>query len=140
MVAKQKEPSKQSHRIVVKNLKRHVKENNDPRSTVSSVQSLLRDGLKLAKINVTSAVRKDDRDGKPGLIVADIETIEQKHQILKSKKLLKGNKKYPDVYIDNDLPIEVRQTEASLRTLVKEMGKEKKYFVRGTRLIKNTRT
>ena len=32
---------------------------------------------------------------------------------------------YKNVYVENDLPADVRNTEATLRTLVKEIGKDK---------------
>jgi hypothetical protein len=129
----------QKHSIVIKNIKLDEKESTDRNVTVNKAQCLVRDGLKLQNVKVVSAVRKTTRGSMPGIIVAEVESNDQKYDILKAKRMLKGSKNYNNVYIDNDLPADVRNTEASLRTILKELGKEKQYFARGTRLIKNTR-
>ena len=134
------QPGRVRNSFVVKNLKYSKKEDEDKQVTVNKVQALLRDGLKIKNVKVLSAERKGARDDRPGLIITEVESAEQKKSIFKCKRQLRGNKVYPDVYINDDLPFELRQTEASLRTLVREMGKENQYTVRGARLITKSRT
>ena len=48
--------------------------------------ALIRDGCKLSNVKVTQAERKFLKGKKPGLIIATIETFEQKHSLMKNKK------------------------------------------------------
>ena len=55
--------------------------------TLNKVNSLLRDGLKLKDIKVQKVERKASSNGKPGVIIASIETLEQSERLWKQKRL-----------------------------------------------------
>jgi hypothetical protein len=55
---------------------------------------------------------------------------------MKAKLGLAKVDKYKDVYIENDLPAEVRIIPGNMRTMQKLTGKDKEYGMKGLRLIK----
>ena len=65
------------------------RETSDSQVTMNKVNSLIRDGLKLKDIKVLKAERKGSYHGKPGVIIASIETAEQKGKLMETKKELK---------------------------------------------------
>lgn len=79
------------------------------------------------------------RDSKSGLIIAKVQSLEDKKSIMKAKSKLKGNKSFSSVYIENDIPWEVRSQQNNLRTILKEIGKSDKYRVVGSKIIRNQR-
>ena len=64
--------------VIIRNLNYDPREQSDKSVTLNKVNKLMRDGLKLKTVNVTSYERKQSKGQKPGLIVARIETVEQK--------------------------------------------------------------
>jgi hypothetical protein len=124
--------------VVIKNVKVDPREEQNSVHTLNAVHKLIREGVQLSDVKVVSAERKRGYGNKPGVIVVKLETQAQKIKLMKSKKSLKNTPAYNQVYIDNDLPRDVRNTENSLRILLKEVGKDKDYFVRGTRLMRRT--
>ncbi|KAH3707517.1 hypothetical protein DPMN_066925 [Dreissena polymorpha] len=48
---------------------------------------MLRNKLKLSGVQVHSAIRKTSTNPKPGIIIATLETIEDKEKVLKAKSL-----------------------------------------------------
>ena len=99
------------------------------------VMALVRDGCKLFDVKVTQAERKFSRGKKPGPIIATIETFEQKQKLMKTKNALKNVDKYKKVYIENDYAPETRSTDSNLRTILKEIGKNKQYRVAGGKIF-----
>ena len=90
--------------IVIRNLKIDQRESSDKQITVNKVNTLFRDGLKLTSVKVTAAERKQTRDGKPGLIIATVETAEQKSSVMQRKKNLRKTKHYESVYLEDERP------------------------------------
>ena len=90
--------------IVIRNLKCHPKETTDENVTLNKVNSLVRDGLKLTDVQISAVERKQTRDGKPGVIIATVETTEQKTKLTQNKKILKKSKQYESVYIEDERP------------------------------------
>ncbi|VDH94852.1 Hypothetical predicted protein [Mytilus galloprovincialis] len=125
--------------IVIKGLPHGKNEENNPQCTLNKVNSLIRDGLKLSNIKFLKAERKVSRDSKPGLIIAKVQSLEDKKSIMKAKSKLKGNKSFSSVYIENDIPWEVRSQQNNLRTILKEIGKSDKYRVVGSKIVRNQR-
>ena len=80
-------------------------EADDTSLTKSSVEGLIRDGLRLRDAKVIKAVRKVNKSNRrPGVVIATLETTQQKEKVMKDKYKLKTNAKYRDVYIENEKP------------------------------------
>lgn len=54
---------------------------------------------------------------------------------MKNKVKLKSSRQYDRVYIENDMPTETRNFQNAVRTVLKELGKEKNYTFAESRLI-----
>ncbi|CAG2220934.1 unnamed protein product [Mytilus edulis] len=74
--------------IVIKGLPHGKNEENNPQCTLNKVNSLIRDGLKLSNIKFLKAERKVSRDSKSGLIIAKVQSLEDKKSIMKAKSKL----------------------------------------------------
>ena len=74
-------------------------------------------------MKVTAAGRKQTRGGKPGLIIATVETAEEKPSVMQRKKNLRKTKHYESVYLEDESPSDQRLTESNMRTLLKACGK-----------------
>ena len=122
--------------ICIRNLKVDQAEKNDSNITVNKVYSLIRDGLKEKNIKVVKAVRKESRDNKPGVIIATIESLDQKIKLLKNKKSLRKTNTYQNVYIESDKSFETRVNENNMRTLLKEIGRSDQFMLSNGRLCK----
>ena len=107
--------------------------------TLNKVSSLLREGLKLKDIKVQKVERKASRNGKPGVIVASIETLEQKRKIMETKKTQKNTNAFKKVYTEDDRPLETRVAESNMRTILKEIGKSDNYVLSNGRLFRKSR-
>ena len=126
--------------IVIRNLKIDQRESSDKQITVNKVNTLFRDGLKLTSVKVTAAERKQTRDGKPGLIIATVETAEQKSSVMQRKKNLRKTKHYESVYLEDERPSDQRLTESNMRTLLKACGKSNDYIFSNGRLFQKKRS
>ena len=115
--------------VIIRNLNYDPREQTDKNITLNKVNKLLRDGLKLKAVNVSSCERKQSRGQKPGLIVARIETAEQKNKIMNVKNSLKNSSDYKDVYIEHDRSFSTRVNESNMFTVLKELDKAKDYYV-----------
>ena len=115
--------------IVIRNYPTDAKETDDPQVTLNKVNSLIRDGLKIKDINVVKCERKPSRGNSPGVILASLETGEQKLKVLETKKKLRNTKQFAKVYIDEARPLASRINEANMMTVLQEMGKRDKYFL-----------
>ena len=56
--------------------------------------------------------------------------------IYKNKRQLKKKAKYQNVYIEHDLPVETRNFQATVRTVLKEIGSQNNFRFSGSRLVK----
>ena len=97
--------------------------------TRDKVMSLIRDGCKLADVSVTHAERKSTRSKKPGPVIATVESFEKKQTLMKAKNSLRNIDQYKRVYIENEYAPEIRSVDNNIRTILKEIGKDKKYHV-----------
>lgn len=120
-------------RIVIRNLP--AGENENLQIVTDKVNAMIRDGCKLTDVKVTAAERKRASGRKPGVIIASIETFAQKQKLMKTKSALKKTVAYKKVYIENDYCPETRKTDSNLRTLLKEIGKDKQYRVEAGKLF-----
>lgn len=121
--------------IVIKGVTTGKNETNNAQCTMNKVNSLIRDGLKLSNVKVIKAERKDSRNNKPGLIIAKLQSMDDKKAVMKAKSKLKGNRSYSEVYIENDIPADVRFQQNNLRTILREIGKSNKYKVVGSKIL-----
>ncbi|CAG2198292.1 unnamed protein product [Mytilus edulis] len=78
----------------------------------------------------------DNTTARPGIVFVELNTIEHKRLILKSKRQLKDNFKYKTVYIENDLTREKRMADYNNRTLLKALGRETDFETIGGRITK----
>ncbi|KAK6182021.1 hypothetical protein SNE40_009790 [Patella caerulea] len=124
--------------IVIKGLYESEGEMNNPDYTLDKVNDLIHDGLKLRTVNVINVQRKASRGTHPGVVIATLETTEQKKQIMENKSSLLRSKNHYNIYIDNDLPPAVRYQQNNLRTILKETGLTRRYRIQGTRIVPNT--
>lgn len=87
----------------------------------------------MSNITLKSVERKESnsKNAKAGVVIVEVESYENKREIMKNKRNLRSNRKYKDVYIENDSPIETRNFQA------KEIGTKNSYRFPGNRLIKN---
>ena len=126
---------KTKYRLVIKNLEYDEREETETKLTEHKVQSMLKDCLGLANIGLTYVSRKVARGKYPGVVIVETDCIESKKEIMKNKSKLKQNRQFDQVYIENDLPVETRNFQNAVRTVLKEMGKDKKYMFAGSRLL-----
>ena len=98
----------------------------------------IRDGLKLTDIKVSQAKRLTPKGkNKTGLIIATVDTFEQKQKLMKSKTSLKKSKNFANVYVENGLTPEMRNNDNNLRQILKMVGKERNFKVFGGRILPN---
>ncbi|XP_071167347.1 fibronectin-binding protein PlpA-like [Mytilus edulis] len=123
------------NKFVIKNLKYDEREKTETSLTLHKVQCLIKDCLGLKNVTLKSVVRKESRGQYPGIILAETTSLESKKEIMKNKSKLKHSRSYDKVYIENDIPLETRNFQNTVRTVLKEMGKEKNFRFAGNRLI-----
>ena len=131
--ASRSEFEERKKRVVIRGLPGDNKESGQ--STLDKVMALIRDGCKLADVTVTHAERKSTRSKKPGPVIATIESFEKKQTLMKAKNGLKNIEQYKRVYIENDYAPEIRSVDSNLRTILKEIGKNKQYHVNGGKMF-----
>ena len=94
-------------------------------------------GYLKVRAEVVAAVRKESKSSsKPGIVIANIRTEEEKEQIMRAKKDLKNSSRYKDVYIEQDIPSYHRTIRNNLHTIVTTLGQEK-IEIRGSRVYKS---
>jgi hypothetical protein len=124
----------------LKNLPVSDKEQSDSNVTINKVSALIKDGLKLHNVQVVSAERKKTSGSRPGVVIARLADSRQKQNVMKEKTKLKNIKPYERVYIENCLSKSELQTQHSLMTVVKELGKQDSYYVKGSAILKRRGT
>ena len=120
--------------IVVKMLPEREREAEDSEITKNCVAALIRDGLRLSDVRVVSAERKKGSGRNPGVVIARVESREQKQKIMKNKSKLRKTRNYDKVYIEDETPRDVRNNEANLRTILREIGCTRDYVVKHGKL------
>ena len=101
-----------------------------------TIDNIVKKGLKLTNINVVAAERKNGRFGKPGVIVAQCQTKDQKIAVMEKKATLRDHTQYKDVVIHNDKPYYERQTESNMRLLVSTLARGA-LTMKGARITKS---
>lgn len=72
-------------------------------NTVSRVNELIAEGLRLRDVKCAKAERKQSSvQSKPGVIIAQFPTTDDKRKVMSRKSDLKGNRQFSDVFIDHD--------------------------------------
>jgi hypothetical protein len=129
-----------AYNVIIKNLELSEREAMDENVLLEDVTELLRDGLKITDSIATTVTRMRPipiKNGtKPGHVLVTFSNKQQQLKVLKSKRHLKKVPKYEKVWIEVDKPREVRAMERNCRVLLKEIGKEKEYYIRGSTLVK----
>jgi hypothetical protein len=117
--------------IVIRNLRERVGEN-----TSESVNTFIKDGLKLANVKVIKAERKSTHgDGRrPGIVVATCKSNDDKRQIMISKRQLKDSEVYKDVYVEHDQSRTERVQRSNMNTIIHALGRGE-LAMRGERVV-----
>ncbi len=96
----------------------------------------MKDGLKIKDLKIKSYERKKTKSKRPGLVVVTCDNKAECDNIMKQKRNLKGTDNYKKVWLEEWLPKSAISIQQSLRTVFKEIGKEKEYFINGTSVVK----
>ena len=107
------------------------------KNVVDKVNKLLQDGVKKT-VTVETAVRKDSRAGKDGVVIATFKSEDDRKVILDHKKVLNDNAQFKSVRIFPDRPYEERVMHANMKALLGAFGKED-LVLRGNRIVKQQR-
>jgi hypothetical protein len=110
-------------RLVIKRLPEAEGEDENSAVTLTIVNELLHDGLNIHDVKVVSAERKT----KSKVIFVQLESEQQRTQILKKKSDLRNHSKFSRVFIEPILPYNVRKERNNTRTLLNAVGKRKHY-------------
>lgn len=104
---------------------------------VTRVNELISEGLRLRDVKCARAERKHSSvQSKPGVIIAQFTTIDDKRRVMSRKSDLKGNRQFGDVFIDHDQTYTDRLMASNFRTILKSV-KCQGLSVRGTRVVNN---
>lgn len=118
--------------IVVRDLPEHSGEN-----ILAKINNLLKDNLKLRDVVASAAERKVSYNAKPGLVIATLESLEDKNRVLKAKSILQ-NSSMNKVFIHPDQSRSERLQRANLRALVDAInGGDGGISVRGNRVVRD---
>lgn len=132
-ILEEKSTPRYEHNIVLTNI-----EQSDDEVTTEKVKKLIKDGLGLNDVKVVNAERKKSRrDNVPGVIIATLESSEQRSTVLHEKKKLKSceDESMKKVFIFPDRPWSERKNDRNLQTLIETLGSESLEW-RGGRVIK----
>jgi hypothetical protein len=102
---------------------------------INQLEGLIKDGLKLNKVNITKAIRKKSDGKRPGVIIVFVGGVDKKKEVMKAKRQLKNNRKYSYVFIENDKSYEQRLYEANNKKLLNLIG-TKDHIVKGGRILR----
>ena len=122
--------------IVVKNLIYAEAEKENVQITQNKVESLLKDGLGISDARIKSVERFKTKSKRPGIVVVKCMDKRERDRILEKKTSLKDKEQFKKVWLEAWSPVEQRAIEASFHTMLKVMGKEKEYVVRGKSIFK----
>ena len=118
--------------IIIRHLDERENENVKDR-----VNSLISSGLKLDKIRVESAIRKQSKnENKPGIVVAVCKSLNDKNSIMQKKRELRKSRRYENAYIEHHMAPEQRRLNNNLRAIVNTIGSDR-LFLKGSRVLQN---
>ncbi|CAC5381001.1 unnamed protein product [Mytilus coruscus] len=103
----------------------------------NNVISMVKDGMKIKNIIFEKVERKQSNGPRPGVVIARLQSKQNKVEIMKKKKELRKIQKYRNVYIESDIPYETRVANSNMRTILKEMGKLNDFKVYQGKLVRN---
>lgn len=108
----------------------------------AKVKVLLREGLRCDPVPKLVAVeRVRPRGRQPGLVKAELQTVQDKVAVLRRKSKLKDHDNYRRVYVSSAKSHAERRMDFNLRTLLREIPTAKDYYLSGNgRLIKRSET
>ena len=122
--------------FVVKSLPEDSRESvENSKVLINQLEGLIKDGLKLNKVNITKAIRKISDGKRPGVIIEFVGGVDKKKEVMKAKRQLKNNRKYSYVFIENDKSYEQRLYEANNKKLLNLIG-TKDHIVKGGRILR----
>lgn len=108
----------------------------DNESVVDKINAVIREGIKLPEVKVTSAERKKSfKRGQPGLVIAQYASRNDKQLIMENKARLKDSRQHKDIMINHSKSREQRLQEANLRTIVNALG-QGQLALRGNHVIR----
>lgn len=118
--------------IVIRNLPESHNEN-----AKSKVNAIFRDGLKLSDISVEDAERKQSHsESKPGVIVARMNSKQDKQRVMKEKSRLKDSRQFSKVYINHDQHPSERSVSTNFRKILHAMKSNKNnLMMKGSRVV-----
>ena len=126
------EPDSLKRSIIIRHLDERENEN-----VKDIVNSLISSGLKLDKIRVESAIRKQSKnENKPGIVVAVCKSLNDKNSIMQKKRELRKSRRYENVYIEHHMAPEQRRLNNNLRAIVNTIGSDR-LFLKGSRVLQN---
>jgi ribosomal 50S subunit-recycling heat shock protein len=121
-------PHDKSLDIVIRNLPERTPEN-----TKELIEDMFEDGMNL-RINVENAERKAPKSMRDtGIVMVQLGSEEDKMAVMKTKKSLRNNRKYKNVYIDEFRSIEERKRISNLKAIASAVGRDRLY-VKGDRI------
>ncbi len=94
------------HRLIMKNV-------------MNEVNRLIKDGLQIKDVTVSSADRKaSDTRSRPGVVVAVFRSVEAKQTCMDKKAKLRDNNRYRNVYLHHHQSREERLMASNFRTVL----------------------
>ncbi|CAC5409741.1 unnamed protein product [Mytilus coruscus] len=104
--------------------------------STSEKREKYRDGLRIHDVKVLSVERKESSGRNPSVVVASVETCEQKDKITKNKKKLRQTREYKKMYTEDELSKEAQVNQINMMAILKGMRRDRDFvFVNGE--IKN---
>lgn len=102
------------------------------------VEWLLSHGLKCNPMPaIINAERLKPRGPKPGLIKAELGTVEEKIAVLRRKRQLSETEGFGNIYIQSAKSHTERLIDLNFRTLLREIPQGKNYYITGNgRMVK----
>ena len=101
------------------------------------MNKIIKDGIGIFDVEVSSAERRVSAENKPGVIIATFKSIEDKKKVMEKKKNLKTKQNFSNIFIHHDQSRDQRKNSKNLRVLVDAIktGKTDKLSVRGTAIV-----
>jgi hypothetical protein len=128
------------YNVVIKNFEYREEEALDENALIDDVTELIQEGLKLENVPISRVTRMHPiptKNGtKAGHVVLSLKSKEDQSAVLVSKSQLRSQAKYRNVWIEMQKTRDVVAMERNCRMLLREMGKEKDYIFKGSRLVK----
>ena len=119
--------------VAIRDLPESVNENLN-----NKINSLIREGLDIRDVSVSSTERKLSRvQSKPGVVIATFKSAEDKRKIMSKKSKLKNSRRCERVFIQHDQTHEQRLLNSNFRAVIGALNRESsKFALRGTRLVR----